>query len=81
MINTVHYVSLFEWLEGLVDDAFVAAVDNSRDHLGSQAAELVLDSGEGKLDGVPIWCICNVPDPTIIQFLQSLLALRRFMHI
>ena len=81
MINTVHYVSLFEWLEGLVDDPLVAAVDYSRDHLGSKAAELVLDSGEGKFYWIPVRSICNVPDPTVAQILQGLLAIWRFMHI
>ena len=81
MINTVHYVSLFEWLEGLVDNWFIAAMDYSRDHLGSQAAELVLDSGEGKFYRIPIRGICNVPDPAVAQILQGLLALWRFMHI
>ena len=64
MIYAVHNISFFERLEGPVDDALVAAVEGASDHLGSQAAEPMLDLGEGILYRVPLTLVSNVVDET-----------------
>ena len=64
MIYAVHNISFFERLEGPVNHALVAAVEGASDDLSSQAAEPMLDSGEGVFDGVPLALVGHVEDAT-----------------
>ena len=64
MIYAVHNISFFERLEGPINHALVAAVEGASDDLGSQAAEPVLDPGEGIFDRIPLALVSNVEDAT-----------------
>ena len=68
MIYAVHNILFLERLEGSVNHALVAAVEGARDDLAAEAAEPVLDPGEGVLYRVPVagigLSLIHISEPT-----------------
>ena len=67
MVNTLLDISLLHALDGLSNQVLVAGIRQSRELLGPQRLEFLLDLAEDHLDRVVIWGVGDVVDEAVAE--------------